>query len=64
MGLPRMSHTDFKKLFGTFFTAFIVIIMLIFLLISIYQKANILTTLILIIIPLGIRYAIYRLTNL
>ena len=54
-----MSHTDFKKLFGTFFTAFIIIIIFIFLLFSIYQKANILTTLILIIIPLGIRYEVY-----
>ena len=59
-----MSHTNFKKLFGTLFTVFIIIIILIFLLVSISQKANVLTTLILIIIPLGIRYAVYKLTTL
>jgi hypothetical protein len=58
-----MSQVNFKKLFGMLFTAFIIIIVLIFILISISQKANIATTVILIIVPLAIRYIFYKLTN-
>jgi hypothetical protein len=46
------------------FTAFIIIIVLIFLLVSISQKASIATTIILVGIPLVIRYIFYKLANL
>jgi hypothetical protein len=58
-----MSQVNFKKLFGMLFTAFIIIIVLLFILISISQKANIATTVILIIVPLAIRYIFYKLTK-
>ena len=58
-----MSQINFKKLFGILFTAFIIIIVLIFLLVSISQKANIVITVILILIPLAIRYIFYKLTK-
>jgi hypothetical protein len=58
-----MSQINFKKLFGVLFTAFIIIIVLIFLLVSISQKASIVTTVILILIPLAIRYIFYKLTK-
>ena len=58
-----MSQVNFKKLFGMLFTAFIIIIVLIFILVSISQKASISTTIILIIVPLAIRYIFYKLAN-
>ena len=58
-----MSQINFKKLFGILFTAFIIIIVLIFLLVSISQKASITTALILIITPLAIRYLFYKVTK-
>jgi hypothetical protein len=58
-----MSQINFKKLFGILFTAFIIIIVLIFLLVSISQKASIVITVILILIPLAIRYIFYKLTK-
>ena len=58
-----MSQVNFKRVFGILFTAFIIIIVLVFLLVSISQKASIVTTLILVIIPLSTRYVFYKLTN-
>jgi hypothetical protein len=58
-----MSQVNFKKLFGMLFTAFIIIIVLLFLLVSISQKASIAITVILIIVPLAIRYIFYKLAN-
>jgi hypothetical protein len=54
-----MSQMNFKKLFGILFTAFTIIIVL-FLLVSISQKADILTTIILVVVPIAIRYVIYK----
>jgi hypothetical protein len=51
---------NFKKLFGILFTAFIIIIVFLFLLVSISQKADILTTIILVVVPIAIRYVIYK----
>ena len=59
-----MSQVNFKRVFGILFTAFIIIIVLVFLLVSISQKASIVTTLILVIIPLSTRYVFYKLTAL
>ena len=58
-----VSQVNFKRVFGILFTAFIIIIVLVFLLVSISQKASIVTTLILVIIPLSTRYVFYKLTN-
>jgi hypothetical protein len=55
-----MSQANFKKLFGILFTAFIIIIVFLFLLVSISQKAGIATTIILVVVPLAIRYIIYK----
>jgi hypothetical protein len=55
-----MSQMNFKKLFGILFTAFIIIIVFLFLLVSISQKADILTTIILVVVPIAIRYVIYK----
>ena len=59
-----MSQVNFKKLFGILFTAFIVIIVLLFFLVSVSQKASIATTIILVVVPLAIRYIIYKLANI
>jgi ACR3 family arsenite efflux pump ArsB len=59
-----MSELNFKKLFGILFTAFIIIIILAFLLVSISQKASIATIVILVGIPLAIRYIFYKLANI
>jgi hypothetical protein len=59
-----MSELNFKKLFGILFTAFIIIIILVFLLVSISQKASIATIVILVGIPLAIRYIFYKLANI
>jgi len=58
-----MSQANFRKLFGLLFTAFIIIVVLVFLLVSISQKASITTTIILVGIPLAIRYIFYKLAN-
>ena len=58
-----VSQVNFKRVFGILFTAFIIIIVLVFLLVSISQKVSIVTTLILVIIPLSTRYVFYKLTN-
>jgi hypothetical protein len=58
-----MSQVNFKKLFGILFTAFIIIIVLVFFLVSISQNASMITTSILVIIPLVIRYIFYKLAN-
>jgi hypothetical protein len=55
-----MSQINFKKLFGILFTAFIIIIVFLFLLVSISQKAGIVTTIILVGVPIAIRYVIYK----
>ena len=49
-----------KRLFGILFTLFIIMIVILFLLVSISQKASISTTIVLVVIPLAIRYIIYR----
>lgn len=59
-----MSQVNFKKLFGMLFTSFIIIIVLIFLLVSISQKASIATAIILVVVPLTIRYTIYRFAHI
>jgi hypothetical protein len=59
-----MSELNFKKLFGILFTAFIIIIVLVFLLVSISQKVSIATIVILVGIPLAIRYIFYKLANI
>jgi hypothetical protein len=59
-----MSELNFKKLFGILFTAFIIIIVLVFLLVSISQKVSIATIVILVGIPLAIRYIFYELANI
>ena len=56
----NMSQINFKKLFGILFTAFIVIIVLLFLLVSLSENAGIATTIILVVVPLAIRYIIYK----
>ncbi|MFL6411164.1 MAG: hypothetical protein ACJ71K_07965, partial [Nitrososphaeraceae archaeon] len=56
-----MSRLNFRKFFGILFTAFIIIIVLAFLLVSISEKASVATTLILVGIPLVIRYIFYKL---
>jgi hypothetical protein len=55
-----MSQMNFKKLFGILFTAFIIILVFLFLLVSISKKADILTTIILVVVPIAIRYVIYK----
>jgi hypothetical protein len=59
-----MSQVNFKKLFGILFTSFIIIIVLIFMLVSISQKASIATTIILVVVPLAIRYSVYKFTHI
>ena len=59
-----MSQVNFKKLFGLLFTAFIIMVVLLFLLVSMSQKANITTTIILIVVPLSITYIFYKLAGL
>jgi hypothetical protein len=59
-----MSQLNFKKLFGILFTVFIVIVVLLFLLVSISQKASIATTIILVVVPLAVRYIFYKLANI
>jgi hypothetical protein len=59
-----MSQVNFKKLFGLLFTAFIIMVVLLFLLVSMSQKANITTTIILIVVPLAITYIFYKLAGL
>ena len=59
-----MAQVNFKKLFGVLFTAFIIMIVLIFLIIIISQTINIVTALVLVVIPLAIRYIFYRLTGI
>jgi hypothetical protein len=59
-----MSQVNFRKLFGLFFTAFIVIIVLLFLLVSISQKVSITTTIVLVAVPSAIRYIIYKLAHI
>jgi hypothetical protein len=61
--LNDRSQVNFRKLFGILFTAFILIIIVIFLLVSISQKASITTTIILVSIPLAMRYVFYKLAN-
>jgi hypothetical protein len=58
-----MSQINFKKLFGILFTVFIVIVVLLLLIVSLSQKASIATTIILVVVPLGIRYIFYKLAN-
>jgi hypothetical protein len=55
-----MSQGDFKKLFGVLFTAFIIIVMFVFLLVGISDKLSIVATVILIVTPLIIRYLFYK----
>jgi hypothetical protein len=59
-----MSQLNFRKLFGILFTAFIVILVLVFLLVAISQRASIITTITLVGIPLAIRYLFFRLANI
>jgi hypothetical protein len=59
-----MSQVNFKKLFGLLFTAFIIMVVLLFLLVSMSQKANITTTIILVFVPLAITYIFYKLAGL
>lgn len=59
-----MSQVNFKKLFGLLFTAFIIMVVLLFLLVSMSQKANITTTIILIVVPLAITYIFYKLAGI
>jgi hypothetical protein len=58
-----VSQVNFKKVFGILFTAFIIIIVLVFLLVALSQKASISTTLILVVVPLAIRYIFYKLAS-
>ena len=55
-----MSQINFKKLFGILFTAFTIMVVLLLLLVSISQKASIATTIILVIVPLAVRYIFYK----
>jgi hypothetical protein len=59
-----MSRLNFRKFFGILFTAFIIIIVLAFLLVSISEKTSVATTLILVGIPLVIRYIFYKLAKI
>jgi hypothetical protein len=59
-----MSQVNFKKLFGLLFTAFIIMVVLLFLLVSMSQKVNITTTIILIVVPLAITYIFYKLAGI
>jgi hypothetical protein len=60
----NMSQVNFKKLFGILFTSFIIIIVLIFLLVSISEKVSIATAIILVVVPLAIRYIIYKFAHI
>jgi len=58
-----MTQINFRGLFGILFTTFIFILVFIFVIIAITEKLTI-TSAILIIIPLAIRYAVYILTKI
>jgi hypothetical protein len=60
----NMSQLNFRKLFGMLFTSFIIIIVLIFMLVSISQKVSIATAIILVVVPLAIRYSIYKFAHI
>ena len=59
-----MSQINFKKLFGILFSVFIVITVALFLLVSISQEASIAITIILVLIPLAVRYVVYKFAHI
>jgi hypothetical protein len=59
-----MSQIDFRRLFGILFTIFIIIWTLFFLIVIIADKQSMVAAIILITLPLLIRYIVYKLTNI
>ena len=59
-----MSQIDFKRLFGILFTIFIIIWTLFFLIVIIADKQSMVTAIILITLPLLIRYIVYKIINI
>ena len=59
-----MSQIDFRRLFGMLFTMFIIIWTLFFLIVIIADKQSMTAAIILITLPLLIRYIVYKLINI
>jgi len=59
-----VAQINFRRLFGILFTTFILILVFIFVVLAIAQKLSLITALILIIVPLIIRYVFHTITKI
>jgi hypothetical protein len=54
----------FKQLFGIFFSVFTILLVAVFIVIIVARNLGIITAIVLIVIPVAIRYIVYKLTRI